>query len=310
MLEHNLWVEKYRPRTIDECILTAKARKTFNSFLKKKELPHLLLAGRSGIGKTTAAKALCAQLGCDYILINSSDEGGIDVLRTKIKDFASTVSFVEDDIKKYIILDEAERLSPATQEALRGFMEQYAANAGFILTCNVKGRIIDALHSRLTEVDMAVGKADKANILEQALARMETILKAENVEYDREVVAKIVVDKFPDWRRAINRLKALADCGPILKIDDNDHDEFSELVKALKGRDFMKMRRWVAETHMLADEVFRKFYDNCVAIFTPETLASLIILLGEYQYKAAHVADEEINLMAFLTQVMMECKLK
>lgn len=309
MLENNTWVEKYRPTEINDCILTTRAKKTLNAFVTKGEIPNLLLEGPPGIGKTTVALALTKQLGCDSIVVNSSLDRGIDMLRNDIKEFVSTVSLVDEDRKKYVILDEADYLTGTTQPALRMFMEQFSANAGFILTANYGSRIIPALHSRLTPVDMTIRREEKPKLMEAAFKRITTILKKEGVEFDKEVVGKLLINHFPDLRSLINRLQTMSMAGPITAIDDVV-DDFEPLIEHMKIKDFLKVRKWAAETQMPVSEVFRRLYDKAPSLFHSESVATLIILIGEYQHKAAFVADQEINLMAFLVSVMTECVFK
>ena len=307
-----LWVEKYRPKTIDNTILPNELKQTFKQFVEQKEIPNLILAGGPGVGKTTVAKAMLEELGCSYIVINGSMNGNIDTLRTEIKNFASTVSFTGG--RKYVILDEADYLNPqSTQPALRNFMEEYSANCGFILTCNFLNRIIAPLHSRCSVVQFKIATSDKPKLASQFMKRVEMILKSENVEYDQKVVAELILKHFPDWRRVLNELQRYSATG---KIDTGllanvTEVSMKKLLDALKDKNFSVMRKWVSENLDNESSVlFRNFFENAVNYFTPQSVPQLVILLGDYQYKSAFVADQEINMVAFLTEVMASCGVK
>jgi DNA polymerase III delta prime subunit len=307
-----LWVEKYRPKTIEETILPAELKATFQQFVDQKNIPNLILSGSAGVGKTTVARAMLEELGCDYIVINGSMNGNIDTLRNEILNFASSVSLSGG--RKYVILDEADYLNAnSTQPALRNFMEEFSANCGFILTCNFKNRIIDPLHSRCSVIDFKISKKDMAKLAMQFMKRVNVILETENVEYDKAVIAEVIQKHFPDWRRVLNELQRYSATG---KIDTGilanlDEASFKQLIEYLKTRNFTSARKWVGE-NLDGDqtELFRKLYDNASELLTLEGEAQLILLLGRYQYQAAFVADPEINTMALLTEIMTDVEFK
>jgi DNA polymerase III delta prime subunit len=308
--EQFLWVEKYRPGKIADCILPADIKSTFEQFITQGEIPNMLLCGGAGMGKTTVARALCEQLGADYMIINGSEESGIDVLRTKIKSFASTVSF--EGKTKVVILDEADYLNPnSTQPALRGFIEEFSNNCRFIFTCNFKNRIIAPLHSRTTVVEYKITKADRPKIAMQFFRRATEILKAENVEYDDKAVAKLVERHFPDYRRILNEMQRYSVSG---RIDEGvlvnmQEINLKELIDALKDKDFKKMRQWVVNNiDNDPQTIFRRLYDGLDEHI--RQVPQLILLLADYQYKAAFVADAEINLVACLTEIMASMEFK
>ncbi len=308
--EQFLWVEKYRPRTIKDCILPDHLKMMFQEFVDQDNIPNMLLSGTAGTGKTTIARALCEELGCDYIVINGSEESGIDVLRTKIKDFATTVSLTGK--VKVVILDEADYLNPnSTQPALRGFIEEFSNNCRFIFTCNYKNRIIAPLHSRTTVVEFKIEKDDKPKIAAKFFKRLADILAKENVEFDQKVVAEVLNKHFPDYRRVLNELQRYSSSGKIdagLLVNVSDAN-MKELMCALKERDFKKMRTWVVNN--LDNDpamIFRKLYDTLMTEVVQ--VPQLVLLLADYQYKAAFVADAEINLVACLTEIMAACEFK
>lgn len=303
-----LWVEKYRPRTIDSAILPSTLKTTFQQFVDQKNVPNLLLTGRAGVGKTTVARAMLEELQCDYIIINGSMNGNIDTLRSEIKDFASSISFSGG--RKYVILDEADYLNPnSTQPALRNFMEEYSRNCGFILTCNFKNKIIEPLHSRCSVVEFKIDKEDKPKMASQFYKRVCNILDQEGVQYDQKAVIEVITKFFPDWRRVLNELQRYSATG---KIDSGILVNFSEenlkgLVELLKAKNFTEVRRWVAENNDLDQAVFfRKLYDTASQYLKPNSIPQLVITLADYQYKAAFVADHEINILACLTEIMAE----
>lgn len=308
--EEFLWVEKYRPKNIHDTILPDSLKKTFQTFVDQKNIPNLLLSGTAGIGKTTVARAMLEEVGCDYIVVNGSMNGNIDTLRNEIMNFASSVSFLNPG-RKYVILDEADYLNAnSTQPALRNFMEEFSKNCGFILTCNFKNRIIEPLHSRCSVIDFAVSKTDKAKLATQFMKRVENILKEENVEYDRPVVAQVIQKHFPDWRRVLNELQRYASTG---KIDtgilvDLQEVSINELIKLMKEKSYTGMRKWVAE-NIDNDQhiIFRKLYDAASKFITPATIPLLVLAIAKYQYQASFSADAEINMMACLTEIMIEC---
>jgi replication factor C small subunit len=311
-MQEYLWVEKYRPQTIDECILPKNLKETFKQFVQTGELPNFLFCGTAGVGKTTVAKALCNEIGAEYLLINGSEESGIDVLRTKIKSFASTVSLT--DSKKVIILDEADYLNPnSTQPALRAFIEEFSNNCRFIFTCNYKNRIIEPLHSRCSVIDFKIENAEKQEIAAAFFKRTIGILKAENIDADQKVVAELVTKHFPDWRRVLNELQRYSVSG---KIDagilvNMTEDSFKDLLKNMKDKNFTEVRKWVAKNgDSETINIFRQLYDTASVNLEPASIPQLVLILADYQYKAAFVADHELNLMAALTEVMSSCKMK
>ena len=305
-----LWVEKYRPRKIDDCILPESQKKIFKEMLTKGEVQNMLLCGGAGMGKTTVARALCEELETDYIIINGSEESGIDVLRTKIKQFASTVSFTGK--VKVVILDEADYLNPnSTQPALRAFIEEFSANCRFILTCNFKNRIIPPLHSRTAVIEFKLPKSEKPKIASAFFKRVTEILSIEKIEADNKVVAKVVEKHFPDYRRVLNELQRYSSTG---KIDEGifvslSDANINELISSLKEKDWKKMRSWV--TNNLDNDpqtIFRKLYDTlCDSVVQ---VPQLVLLLADYQYKSAFCADQEINLVACLTEIMAAVEFK
>ena len=306
-----LWVEKYRPMAIQDCILPDSVKKQFQQFIAKGEVPNLLLSGTAGTGKTTIARALCTELNCDYIVINGSDEGRqIDTLRTKIKQFASAVSF--EGKTKVVILDEADYMNrDSVQPALRGFIEQFAENCRFIFTCNYSNRLIDPLHSRTTVIDFKLAPSDRPVLASKFLKRMEYILTNEGVEYNQRVLAELLNKHFPDYRRVINELQRYSVGG---NIDEGILSNFQEvnakaLIESLREKDWRKMRQWVANNVDTDPQaIFRQIYD----ILLPEVKspARLVLDIADYQYKAAFVADQEINLTACLTQIMVDSEFK
>ena len=302
-----LWVEKYRPKTISDTILPDDLKQTFQQFVDQENIPNLLLTGGPGIGKTTVARAMCEQLGVDYIVINGSMNGNIDTLRTEIKDFASTISFSGG--RKYVILDEADYLNPqSTQPALRNFMEEFSKNCGFILTCNFKNRIIDPLHSRCSVIEFRVTGKDKAAMASQMFKRVKTILSDENVSYDQKALAEVITLYFPDFRRVINELQRYGATGSIdTGILANNNASIEELVSSLKSKKFTDMRKWIANhKDMDTSQLYRQLYDNAVQYVQPQSIPQLVVTLADYQYKAAFVADHEINNVACMTALMVE----
>lgn len=313
MKENFLWVEKYRPRTIQEAILPDELKQTFQQFVDQNNIPNLLLTGTAGIGKTTVARALCEELGADYIVINGSNEGrSIDVLRVEIQNFASSVSFSGG--RKYVILDEADYLNAnSVQPALRNFMEEYSSNCGFILTCNFKNRIIDPLQSRCSVIDFKFDKKIKATMAMQFMKRVEFILNEEEVKYDKKALAQVIQQHFPDWRRVLNELQRYSGTGSIdAGILRNWRDEnLVSLMKTMKVKDFDGMRKWVFENSDTdSSAIFREVFDKSSDYIKPNSIPGVVVTLGEYQYKAAFVADAEINMIACLTVIMMEAEFK
>lgn len=308
-----LWVEKYRPQKIDDCILPESLKQTFKDYVTQGQIPHMLLCGTAGVGKTTIAKALCNEIGAEYIVLNGSDTGGhIDTLRTAIKGFATTVSLT--DARKVIIMDEADYMQAnSTQPALRNYMEEFSANCRFIFTCNYKQKIIEPLHSRCAVIEFKIETKDKQAVAAQFFKRATQILKQEGIEFDPKVVAELVTKYFPDWRRVLNELQRYSVSG---KIDsgifvNTTHDSFKDLVKSMRDKNFTEVRKWVAK-NADADTtaLFREFYDNSVEYIEPATIPNLVLVLADYQYKAAFVADHELNIMAAMTEIMVQCKFK
>ena len=305
MSNNFLWVEKYRPRTISETILPDSLKQVFQKIVESGELPNMLFTGSAGLGKTTVAKALCNELGNDFIIINGSEEGNIDTLRTKIKQFASTVSLQGG--YKVVILDEADYLNPqSTQPALRGFIEEFADNCRFILTCNFKNRIIQPLHSRCGVYEFNTSKKDMAQLAANFMERVTAILEAEHVEYDKRAVADLIMKFAPDWRRILNELQRYSVLGSIARsISDTSGGSFDELFAHLKAKDFKKMRGWVVNNiDTDAAAIFRGLYDSMYDKVTPQSIPQLVLILADYQYKNAFVADHELNVVACLTEVM------
>lgn len=307
--EDFLWTERYRPRKIDDCILPDELKKVFSEFVKKGTIPNMLLCGKPGTGKTTVARAMCEELGSDYIIINGSMNGGIDTLRNDIKNFASTVSFAGG--RKVVILDEADYLNAtSTQPALRNFMEEYSKNCAFILTCNFKNKIIEPLHSRCTTVEFRIPNEEKNKLAGEFYKRAVGILKQENVEYDKNVVGELILKFFPDWRRVLNEMQRYSVSGRIDTgiLSAASEEKFGVLIDALKNKRFTEMRKWVGE-NLDSDSttLFRRIYDAAIAgKVKKESLPILVLILAEYSYKAAFVADQELNLVACLTQVMSD----
>jgi DNA polymerase III delta prime subunit len=304
-------VEEYRPKIIDDCILPSSIKKTFLEFVEKNELPNLLLSGGAGVGKTTVARALCEELDRDYMIINGSEESGIDVLRTKIKSFASTVSLQGG--QKVVILDEADYLNPqSTQPALRGFIEEFHNNCRFIFTCNFKNRIIEPLHSRCSVIEFKIN-GGRQKLAEQLLDRCGDILKDQQVKYEKKVIAELIMKHFPDNRRVLNELQRYSvsgtiDSGILVNLSEIS---LKELILHLKDKEFTKVRKWVIDNiDNEPAKIFRKVYDHLYTYLDPSTIPAAVIIIGEYQYKSAFVADQEINLLACLTEIMTQCRFK
>lgn len=312
MQDQFLWVEKYRPKKIEDCILPKQLKETFQTIVNKGELPNLMFTGTAGLGKTTVARALCEQLGIDYIIINGSEEGNIDTLRTKIRQFASTVSLQGG--YKCVILDEADYLNPqSTQPALRGFIEEFANNCRFILTCNFKNRIIEPLHSRCGVIDFKFDKKSLAQLCGQFMNRLKDILNTESVTYDEAVLAELIIKHAPDWRRVLNEAQRYSingsiDEGILVTLSDKS---INDLMAALKAKNFKGMREWVVnnidtEPHA----IFRKVYDALGDNLQAQSIPQVIIILADYQYKNAFVADHELNVVACMTEVMANAEFK
>ena len=311
MMEHLLWTEKYRPKKIADCILPERLKTPFQEYVTQNNIPNLLLAGGAGVGKTTVAKAMCEEIGCDYLVINGSDESGIDTFRVKIKNFASSMSLAGG--RKVIIIDEADYLNPnSTQPALRNAIEEFAGNCSFIFTCNFKNRIIDPLHSRCAVIDFALKNNEKAQMATQFFKRIQSVLRSEKVDYEDKVVVELVKKHFPDFRRVINELQRYSQFG---KIDSGIlahivEVSIGDIIKYIKDKDFGAIRKWVASNDIDATTFFRKIYDNLYDVLKPQSIPQAVIILADYQYKQAFVADQEINTVACLTELMVGCEFK
>ena len=311
-METFLWVEKYRPNAIRDCILPDNLKKTFTEFVNDKHIPNLILSGGPGVGKTTVAKAMLEEIGATYMMINGSEESGIDILRTKIKNFASTVSL--EGGRKYIILDEADYLNPqSTQPALRGFMEEFHKNCGFILTCNYKNRLIPSIHSRCSIVDFIIPKEQKPKLAQDFFIRVQNILNKEKVKFDPKAVAELLNKFFPDWRRVLNELQrysasGIIDAGILVNISDSN---INELMHSLREKEFTNVRKWIVQ-NLDNDPVriFRRVYDSLYDFLDGSTIPHAVVILADYSYKSAFVADQEINLLACMTELMGQVKFK
>ena len=309
-----IWVEKYRPTTIDECILPDNIKKTFKEFLNKGEIPNMLLAGPPGVGKTTVAKALCNELGVDFYVINGSDEGRfLDTVRNNAKNFASTVSLSSEAKHKVIIIDEADNTGNDVQLLLRAFIEEFAGNCRFIFTCNYKNKILEPLHSRCAVVDFSIRGKEKQQIAAAFFQRLKDVLDKERIEADKKVLAELINKHFPDWRRVLNECQRYSVSG---KIDSGILAAFSDvavndLLKNLKTKNFPEVRKWV-NNNMDNDTsvLFRRIYDSLYESLVPTTIPAAVLVIAKYQYQMAFVADQEINMLACLTEIMVECEFK
>ena len=308
MLEHLLFTEKYRPKTIAECILPDRLKTPFQEYVNQNNIPNLLLSGGAGVGKTTVAKAMCEEIGCDYMIINGSDENGVDVVRYKITNYASSMSLSGG--RKVIIIDEADYLSPNAQAAFRNAIEEFASNCSFIFTCNYKNKLIDPLHSRCAVVDFTLKNNEKTQMAGQFFKRIQSILQSEEIEYDDKVIVELIKKHFPDFRRVINELQRYSQFG---KIDGGILSHIvdvsiGDIIKYIKDKDFGAIRKWVASNDIDATTFFRKLYDNLYDVLKPQSIPQAVIILADYQYKQAFVADTEINTLACLTEIMVSCE--
>ena len=309
-----LWVEKYRPQTIEDCILPESIKKTFQGFLSKGEVPNLLLAGPAGCGKTTVAKALCNELGVDVYVINGSDEGRfLDTVRNTAKNFASTVSLSSTARHKVIIIDEADNTTNDVQLLLRAFTEEFSGNCRFIFTCNFKNKIIEPLHSRCACIDFSTNSKDRPKLASQFFNRLGAILETEGVESDPKVLIELINKHFPDWRRVLNECQRYSSSG---KIDAGILAQFSDvkvndLIKHLKEKDFKEVRKWVVNNlDNDASILLRRIYDALYGSLAPNSIPAAVLVIAKYQYQIAFVADQEINMLACLTEIMLECEFK
>ena len=311
-METFLWVEEYRPKNVESCVLPKNLKTTFSEFVKDGQVPNLILSGGAGVGKTTIAKAMLDELNATHMMINGSEESGIDILRTKIKNFASTVSLHGG--RKYLILDEADYLNPqSTQPALRGFIEEFHENCGFILTCNYKNRLIEPLHSRCSVVEFMIPNSEKPKLASEFFQRVVHILKEQGIKYDNRVVAEVINKHFPDWRRVLNELQRYSVSGTIDAgiLVDIAEVNIKELMQSMKHKEFTNVRKWVVN-NLDNDPVrlFRRIYDSLYDNVEGNSIPHIVVVLGEYQYKAAFVADQEINMLACLTEIMARAKFK
>ena len=314
MRDEFLWVEKYRPKTIEDCILPESTKKTFLDFLDKGEVPNLLLSGPAGCGKTTVAKALCNQLGVDYYVINGSDEGRfLDTVRNSAKNFASTVSLTSQSKHKVIIIDEADNTTSDVQLLLRASIEEFSRNCRFIFTCNYKNKIIEPLHSRCAVIDFGIKGKQKADLATCFFKRINSILEEEGIEADKKVVAELINKHFPDWRRVLNELQrysvgGIIDTGILATLSDIS---VNDLIKNLKEKNFTEVRKWcVNNLDNDPSVLLRRIYDTLSTSLVPSTIPAAVLIIAKYQYQLAFVADQEINLLAALTEIMCECEFK
>jgi DNA polymerase III delta prime subunit len=307
-MEHLLWTEKYRPETVADCILPERLKQPFQEYVNQKQIPNLLLTGGAGVGKTTVAKAMCNEIGCDFMVLNGSDENGVDTIRYKIKNYASSMSLTGG--RKVIILDEADYLTPQAQAILRNSIEEFAGNCSFIFTCNYKNKLIEPLHSRCAVVEFSLKNGEKAKMAGAFFKRIQSILQSEKVEYEDSVIAELIKKHFPDFRRALNELQRYSqfgkiDSGILAQIGDV---QISEIVKHVKSKDFGAIRKWVGASDIDANILFRQLYDALYEVMKPQSIPQAVLILADYQYKQAFVADQEINMVACLTELMVNCE--
>ena len=309
-MEHLLWTEKYRPKNIEDCILPERLKKPFQEYVTQKNIPNLLLTGGAGVGKTTVAKAMCNEIGCDFMIINGSDENGIDMVRNKITNYASSMSFSGG--RKVIIIDEADYLSANAQAAFRNAIEEFAVNCSFIFTCNFKNKIIEPLHSRCAVIEFTLKASEKSSMAGQFFKTIQTILSQEDIAYETPVVAELIKKHFPDFRRVINELQRFSkfgkiDTGVLAQIVDVS---LADIIKFIKDKDFGAIRKWVASNDVDPASLYRKLYDNLYEVLKPQSIPQAVVIIADYQYKQAFVADREINLVACLTELMVSLEFK
>lgn len=309
-MEQFLFVEKYRPKTVEETILPERLKASFRDFVKNRNIPNLILSGGPGVGKTTIARAMLEELDCDHMIINGSLNGNIDTLRNEIKDFASTMSL--NGGRKYVILDEADYLTTATQPALRNFMEEFAANCGFILTCNFKHKIIEPLHSRCSTIEFVFTKPERLELASQFYKRIRDILTKEGIEFDKNAVAEVVKKYFPDFRKTLNELQKYSVGGKIDSgiLTDFETIQLKQLVGMMKEKNFTGIRKWSVEAEYDDTTLYRKLYDASANYFTSQSIPTLVLILSKYMYQSAFATDKEINTMACLAEIMIECEMK
>ena len=309
-MEHLLFTEKYRPKIIVDCILPERLKTPFQEYVNQSKIPNLLLSGGAGVGKTTVAKAMCEEIGADYMIINGSDDNGIDVVRYKIKNFASSMSLTGG--RKVIIIDEADYLSPNAQAAFRNSIEEFAGNCSFIFTCNYKNKLIDPLHSRCAVIDFTLKNGEKAQMASAFFKRIQMILQSENIAYDDKVIAELIKKHFPDFRRVLNELQRYSQFG---KIDTGILSQIvdagiTDIIKFIKEKDFGAIRKWVASADIDSATFFRKLYDSLYEVLKPQSIPQAVLILADYQYKGAFVADQELNTVACLTELMISVEFK
>ncbi len=311
--EEFLWVEKYRPSKVIDCVLPSDLEETFSEYVDKNSVPNLILTGGPGTGKTTAAKALCEETSTDYLMVNGSDEGrSIDTVRTTLTQFCSSVSMTGN--RKAIIMDEADYMNPdSVQPALRGFIEKFGNNVSFLFTCNYRNRIIDPIHSRCAVLDFIIPNNEKPKIAERYLDRCEKILDGEGIVYDKKVLIELIMKYFPDFRRVLNELQRYSVSGEIDTgiLSSINEVNLNELVGGLRGKKFSEVRKWANQNiDQDTTKIFRKLYDNLNGQLKPQSIPQAVLIIADYQYKSAFVADQEINLVACLTEIMVECEFK